>query len=76
MAKTTIKTNITEVEMSALDPADVVTCKIDQPKPEKIIWGYPDKVEMTDAQGNLHTYSIIEILDGLTTLARKQKEDK
>lgn len=70
-----IKTGMTEIEMDALNPADVVTCKIDQPKPEKIIWGYPDKLEMTDDIGVVHTYSIIELLDGLQRLARAEQKD-
>ena len=68
-----IKTGMTEIEMDALDPADVITCKLDRPKADKIIWGFPDKLEMTDDAGVVHTYSIIEILDGLTQIARKNK---
>ena len=45
-------------------------------KPTKIIWGYPDTVEMTDKDGNVHTYSIIELLDGLQRLARAEQKDK
>lgn len=72
-----INTGMTEIDMDALDPADVITCKIDPPKPEKIVWGYPDKLEMTDDAGVVHTYSIIELLDGLKALARKlQKEQQ
>ena len=48
-------------------------CIKDQ-KPTKIIWGYPDIIEMTDKDGNVHTYSIIELLDGLKRFARKQKD--
>ena len=50
--------------------------RIDQPKPTKIIWDSPDVVEMTNEDGTVHTYSIIEILDGLTALARQQKENQ
>lgn len=45
-------------------------------KPTKIIWGFPDIVEMTDNDGKIHTYSIIELLDGLKTLAQQMKRDK
>ena len=45
------------------------------PKPDRIIWGWPDKVEMTDQKGEVHTYSIIEILDGLTAIAKGLKDD-
>ena len=45
-------------------------------KPQKIVWGYPDTLEMTDKDGNVHTYSIIEILDGLVAVARQQKDAK
>ena len=45
------------------------------PKPTKIIWGYPDTVEMTDKDGNIHTYSIIELLDGLQRIARAEQKD-
>ena len=51
------------------------TCIKEPPKPTKIIWGYPDTVEMTDKDGNVHTYSIIELLDGLKTLAQQTKKD-
>lgn len=44
-------------------------------KPKKIVWGFPDKVEMTDKDGVVHTYSIIEILDALQDYARRRKED-
>lgn len=49
--------------------------KIRNPKPTKIIWESPDKVEMKDEDGDVHTYSIIKILDGLTVLADKLKQE-
>ena len=46
-------------------------------KPQKIVYGYPDLIEMTDKDGKIHTYSIIELLDGLKALAKKlEKEEK
>ncbi len=45
-------------------------------KPTKIIWGYPDTVEMTDKDGDIHTYSIIELLDGLKALAQQIKKEQ
>lgn len=53
----------------------VYETNINKPKPTKIIWGYPDIVEMTDKDGKIHTYSIIEILDALQDYARRRKED-
>lgn len=50
--------------------------KLNEIKPTKIIWGYPDIIEMTDKDGNIHTYSIIELLDGLKRLARAEQKDK
>ena len=43
-------------------------------KPQKIVWGFPDTLEMTDKDGKVHTYSIIELLDGLVAVARQKKE--
>lgn len=48
---------------------------INEAKPTKIIWGYPDTVEMTDKDGKIHTYSIIELLDGLQRLARAEQKE-
>jgi len=48
---------------------------INKIKPTKIIWEYPDIVEMTDKDGKIHTYSIIELLDGLQRLARTEQKD-
>lgn len=49
--------------------------RINEPKPTKIFWGWPDTVEMTDKDGKIHTYSIIELLDGLQRLARTEQKD-
>lgn len=49
---------------------------INEAKPTKIIWGYPDVVEMTDKDGKVHTYSIIELLDGIKAFADWFKETK
>ena len=49
--------------------------RINEAKPTKIIWGYPDVVEMTDKNGKVHTYSIIELLDGLQRIARTEQKD-
>lgn len=49
--------------------------RINELKPTKIIWGYPDTVEMTDKDGKIHTYSIIELLDGLQRIARAGQKD-
>lgn len=49
---------------------------IKDPRPNKIFWGYPDTVEMTDKDGKIHTYSIIELLDGLKALAQKMKKEQ
>lgn len=71
-------TRLTEVDTTRLTGkySELVTT-IKEAKPTKIIWGYPDTVEMTDKDGNVHTYSIIELLDGLQRLARtEQKEQK
>lgn len=46
---------------------------IQKEKPTKIFFDYPDTLEMVDKQGNMHTYSFTEILDGLTMLAKKLK---
>ncbi len=48
---------------------------INEARPTKIIWGYPDIVEMTDKDGKIHTYSIIELLDGLQRLARAEQKE-
>lgn len=53
---------------------NVITCNLNNTKPDRILWGWPDRVEMTDADGNVHVYSIIEILDGLTALAKSFKQ--
>lgn len=50
--------------------------RINETKPNKIVWGYPDIVEMTDKDGKIHTYSIIELLDGLQRLAQAAQKDK
>jgi len=49
--------------------------RINEPIPTKIIWGWPDTVEMTDKDGKIHTYSIIELLDGLQRLARTEQKE-
>lgn len=68
---------LTEVKITR-DPKYSTLCtKLDKPISTKIIWGYPDIVEMTDKDGKVHTYSIIELLDGLKALAKKlEKEEK
>lgn len=50
--------------------------RINEPKATKIIWGYPDIVEMTDKDGKVHTYSIIELLDGIKAFADWFEETK
>lgn len=47
--------------------------KLNEIKPIKIIWGYPDIIEMTDKDGNIHTYSIIDLLDGLTEMIKAKR---
>lgn len=53
---------------------NVVTCNLNNLKPDRILWEWPDRVEMKDSDGNVHVYSIIEILDGLTALAKSFKK--
>ena len=57
--------------------AETITLNLNEwnKKPTKIIFGYPDIVEMTDKDGKIHTYSIIELLDGLKALAQQMKKD-
>lgn len=43
-------------------------------KPTKIFLDYPDTLEMKDRNGNLHVYSITELLDGLKSLAKQTKD--
>ena len=53
-----------------------VGMRINEAKPTKIVWGFPDTVEMTDKDGKIHTYSIIELLDGIKAFADWFKETK
>ena len=62
---------ISEVDM--LDPADVHTINIKDYKPTNIRWNMPVVLTMEDDNGKLHEYNLIEILDGLTRLARRNK---
>lgn len=50
--------------------------RIQEPKATKIMWGFPDIVEMVDKDGKTHTYSIIELLDGIKAFADWFKETK
>lgn len=54
---------------------NVLGVRINEPQATKIIWGYPDTIEMTDKNGKIHTYSIIELLDGLQRIARVEQKD-
>lgn len=40
-------------------------CNLNQPLESKIRWEYPVKLEVVDEHGETHTYSIIDLLDGL-----------
>lgn len=53
---------------------NILGMRINEQRPSKIIWEYPDTVEMTDKDGKIHTYSIIELLDGLQRLARAEQK--
>ena len=65
----------TEFKMTHDPKYRELTMRINEPQATKIIWGYPDMVEMTDKDGKIHTYSIIELLDGLKILAQQMKKD-
>ena len=43
-------------------------------KPRKIIYNLPTILEITDDDGNVHTYSIIDLLDGLTEMIKAKRE--
>lgn len=45
-------------------------------KPQKIFFDWPDTLEMKDKNGNTHTYSITELLDGIKAFADWFKETK
>ena len=65
----------TEFKMTHDPKYKELITRINEPQATKIIWGYPDIVEMTDKEGKIHTYSIIELLDGLQRLARAEQKD-
>lgn len=64
-----------ELKMTSDPKYKELRMNINEPRATKIIWGYPDTVEMTDKDGKIHTYSIIELLDGLQRLARAEQKD-
>lgn len=67
---------LTEIKTINLAKYKELHTSINEAKPTKIIWGYPDIVEMTDKDGKVHTYSIIELLDGLKALAQQMKKEQ
>ena len=74
--KVTFTTPVGEIESTSFNQSDIVyhSINVREPQYTSIKWGYPDIVEMEDDQGKIHKYSIIEILDGLTRLARRNKK--
>lgn len=74
--KVKFTTPVGEIESTAFNQSDITYQGINvrEPKYTSIKWGFPDIVEMEDDQGKIHKYSIIEILDGLTRLARRNKK--
>jgi len=42
-----------------------IECKLNQPLEGKIRWEYPVKLEVVDEHNEIHTYSIIDLLDSL-----------
>lgn len=40
----------------------------------KLVLDFPDTIEVSDNSGKAHTYSLTEILDGLTRMARNGKK--
>ena len=43
-------------------------------KPNKLILAIPDKIEVSDDSGKVHTYSVTELLDGLYRLAKNSNK--
>lgn len=72
----TFETPVGKLKSTAFNQSDITYqgVNIKEPKYTSIRWGFPDIVEMEDDQGKIHKYSIIEILDGLTRLARRNKK--
>lgn len=68
-------TRLTEVKLTRDPKYNELSMNINKPRPTKIIWEWPDTVEMTDKDGKVHVYSIIELLDGLQRLARAEQKD-
>lgn len=64
--KTKIKTPVGDFEATSLDTGDAY-CGT------SIRWILPVILEMEDEQGVIHKYSLVEILDGLTRLAKRNK---
>lgn len=72
-----LMSELAEVKTTRDTKYTVLRTSINEVKqPTKIIWGYPDVVEMTDKDGKVHTYSIIELLDGIKAFADWFKETK
>lgn len=63
---TKIKTPAGDFEAASFDNSDAY-CGT------SIRWNLPVILEMEDEQGVIHKYSLVEILDGLTRLAKRNK---
>lgn len=70
----TFETPAGKFKSTAFNQSDITYQNVTKPEYTSIRWGFPDIVEMEDASGKIHRYSIIEILDGLTRLARRNKK--
>lgn len=44
------------------------------PEPSKLMLNFPDTIEVSDKAGNIHTYSLTELLDGLYRLAKNSNK--
>lgn len=67
--------NISFAQPEVKEKYNELSMRLNEPIPTKIFWGYPDTVEMKDKDGKVHTYSIIELLDGLQRIARAEQKD-